>query len=56
MRKLRQRMHKQSQEIQERNAEITTLKRDIGWRGDRVKILEKEIKALNLELESYKNS
>ena len=55
MRKMRKRMHVQSQEMSTKNTEIKDLKRDVGWRQDRVKILEREIKTLNQELDTFKN-
>ncbi len=54
MRKMRIRMHQQSKSLNEKTKEIEGFKRDIGWRSDRVKILEKEIKLLTAELNALK--
>jgi ankyrin repeat protein len=54
MRKMRIRVHQQSKSLNEKTKEIEGFKRDIGWRSDRVKILEKEVKLLTAELKALK--
>ena len=54
MRKMRIRMHNQAKAINKNTDEITGLKRDINWGKDRIKILEREVKALNNELDSLR--
>ena len=54
IRKMRKRMHVQSQEKSTKITEMNNLQRDLDWTQNRVKILEKEIKALNNDLDSYK--
>ncbi len=54
MRKMRIRMHNQAKAINKNSDEITGLKRDITWGKDRIKILEREVKALNNELDSLR--
>ena len=54
MRKLRARNHSIAGDLHSRNEEIKGIQKDVSWGKDRVKILEREIKALTTELASFK--
>ena len=54
IRKLRARMHALTTELQARNSDILGYKKDISWSKDRIRILEREVAALTIDLDSYK--
>ena len=56
MRKLRAKMHSAAADLKSRNAECLGLQKDISWRDDKVQILKKEVKALQIQLASFKNN
>ena len=56
MRKLRERMHVLASEVKGKYDQVRGLQRDMGWRDDRIKILEREVKHLTAELDSWKDT
>lgn len=54
MRKLRARLHTVTTDLNAKNSEIQGYRKDISWGKDKIKILQREIDALHLDLNSYK--
>jgi len=54
MRKLRARLHTVTTDLQAKNSEIQGYQKDISWGKDRIRLLQREVDALQKDLDSYK--
>jgi len=46
-------MQVQAEDLKGKSDAIRGLEKDVSWRGDRVRLLEREVAALKVQLEQY---